>query len=307
MSYTYPAPPVTVTQGGTAYEVHQFLKSPTLIARRLRTVLEQRYIADYLLSGRFNAVGGAILYETGEEIFPADDPRAVTPGGEYPLTVMTGGELAAAKTVKWGRDSKVTDEAIARLFMNPVERAFQKLANGSVKFVDSVALAAIISKLTQTSPAGGAWTDGGQIIEDVLVAKANVVALNEGFDPNVVTLDDIQYAKVIARMIKDGLLPREAGNPIQAGDFPNILGLTWTATPNKPGTDPILVDNTQLGGMADENLQSPGYTRGPSGIGVEVKSIREDDTDQYRLRARRVTVPVILEPLAGIRITGTEL
>ncbi|OMH30647.1 hypothetical protein [Tersicoccus sp. Bi-70] len=306
MAYTYPAPPATVTQGGTAVETHQFLRTPTLISRRLQTLLAQKYIADFLLPARFQAVGGAILYETGESIFPDDDPEAIAPLGDYPKTVMSAGELAAAKTVKWGRDTEVSDESIARMQMNPVERALTKLANGNVRYVDSVALGVIASKLTQTYTGSG-WTSAEAIIDDVLGAKAKVEEDNvgEGFDLSVVVLKPTQYAKVMAKLIVDGLLPREAANPLNSGQFPNYLGLTWTTTTHSPVSDPLLVDNMQLGGMADEDLQSPGYTRSRGGVGVEVKSIRDDDIDGWKLRARRVTVPVVLEGRAGVRITGT--
>jgi hypothetical protein len=59
-----------------------------------------------------------------------------------------------------------------------------------------------------------------------------------------------------------------------------------------------VLDSSQLGGMADEDLGGPGYVRA-GGVGVETKSIRDDDNDQNRIRARRVTVPIVLEPTAG--------
>lgn len=310
MPYTYPAPPATVT-GGDTVEIHHLLKTPTLVARRLRTLLDQRYIADALLTGRFTAQGGAILYETGEPIFTDDDPEAVAPGANYPQTQASSGELAAAKTVKWGQDIPVFDEAIGRLGINPVDRAFTKLVNQSVKFVDSAALGVIASKITQTFDvtAGGgpgAWTTGDAIVEGVLLAKAKVTSLDEGYDPNVITLNDLQWAKAIARLIKAGLLPREAGNPVATGVWPEALGLTWLKSNHTSSTNPLLVDNTQLGGMADENIGGPGYIR-TAGVGVETKVIRKDENDSYLLRARRVTVPVVLEPNAGISITNTGL
>ena len=310
MSYTYPAPPAVVS-GGDTIEVHHLLKSPNLIARRLRTLLEQRYIADYLLRGRFTAVGGAILYDTGEEIFTEDDPEAIAPGAGYPLTQAVAGELAAAKTTKWGQDVPVTDEAIARLGIDPVNRAFSKLVNASVKFVDSAALAVIASKITATynvtgSGAPGAWTDGEKILAGVLEAKAQVNALNEGYSPDVIVLSDSQWARAMARLTIKGLLPRESGNPVVSGNWPQALGLTWVATPNSPVADPLLVDAEQLGGMADEELGGPGYIRS-GGVGVETKAIRDDKTDSYLLRARRVTVPVVLEAAAGVKITNTGL
>lgn len=309
--YTYPAPPVTVTQGGSATEVHHFMKTPSLIARRVATLADFSFISDFLLTGRYIAKGGAILYETGEEIFAADAPEAIAPGGEYPLTSMTGGELAAAKTVKWGRDSKVTDEAITRLLMNPVERAMRKQVNNMVRQVDGVALGVIASKVTQTfdTAATGSWTTAKGIIHGALGAKAKLEEdmEEEGYDLNVIVLPPTQYAAVMAEFISSGLLPRESGNPLTGRAFPDILGLTWTTSNHMPFTDPILVDNERLGGMADEKIASPGYVQSPgTSAGVEVKSIRDEDTDSYKVRARRVTVPVVIEPHAAVRLEGTR-
>ncbi|MGO3895358.1 phage major capsid protein [Brevibacterium aurantiacum] len=305
MAYVYPAPPVTVSQDATAYQVHQFMKTPTLISKRLRELVNEKFIADFLLSQRLVAQGGAILYETGEEIYPDDAPEAIAPGAAYPNTVMSEGELAAAKTIKWGRDSSVTDEAISRLLMSPVEKALRKLVNGTVRHVDSVALGVIASKITGTYT-GGPWTEASQIIEDVLTAKAKHEEdhVGESYDLNVIVLKPTQYAKVAAKLISDGMLPREAQNPVSTGVFGPYMGLTWTTSTHVPFTDPVLVDNEQLGGMADEKIASPGYTS-DDGIGVETKAIRRDETDRYDVRARRVTVPVVLEPNAGLRITGT--
>jgi hypothetical protein len=58
--------------------------------------------------------------------------------------------------------------------------------------------------------------------------------------------------------------------------------------------------------MADEKLGGPGYASAGD-FGVEVKSIRDDDAEGYKLRGRRVTVPVVTEPLAGVQLAGTGL
>ncbi|MEV5394492.1 hypothetical protein AB0K56_29615, partial [Nocardia farcinica] len=93
---------------------------------------------------------------------------------------------------------------------------------------------------------------------------------------------------------------------IYTGDFPQIAGLRFLPTPNLPVTGAAIVaDTTQLGGMADEKLGGPGYVSAGGSIpGVEVKTIRDDENDKYRLRSRRVTVPVVLEPRAAWKITG---
>src|SRR5437868_1992597 len=148
MPYTYPATAPTIS--GDTLTISRFLQSPTLVARRLRTLLEQRYIADALLTGRYRVSGGSIQYETGESIFTTDSPLAVAPGSEYPLTTIGTGTASLAKTVKWGQDGLVTDESISRQQMDPVNRALTKLANQNVKYVDSVALSAIASAVTAT-------------------------------------------------------------------------------------------------------------------------------------------------------------
>lgn len=309
MVYTYPAPPATTD--GSNITIHHMLNSPPTIARRMRTLLDKRYIADAILTGRFEARGGGIFYETGEPIFTQNDPESITPGAGYPKTQASGGTLASAKVSKWGQDSPVTDEAISRLGINPVNRAFTKLVNQSVKFVDGSALGVIASKVTQTYDvaavgATGAWTTGDAVVAGVLMAVARTRELDEGYEPDAIVLRDVQYARAVARLSASGLLPREDDNPLVTGEWPQVLGLTWMATNQSPTTNPLLLDRTQLGGMADENIGGPGYVR-TGGVGVETKVIRDDDTDSYNLRARRVTVPVVLEPNAGIQIIGTGI
>lgn len=304
----YAYPPAAPTLSGDVESISRFLQSPTLIARRLRTLLEQRYIADSILTGRFQVQGGAVVYETGESIFTNDNPTAVAPSSEYPLTSAGTGTASIAKTVKWGQDTVVTDEAIKRLMMDPVNRALIKLANQNVKYVDSVALSAIASTVSATAAAAASWASATakQILTDVMTAKANIVALNLGYDPDTVVVDDLNYAFAMAAFAAAGFLPRETNsqNPLVTGTFPTIDGMRWLPTPNIPTAGvAVVLDSQQLGGMADEDLGGPGYVS-TGGVGVQVKTLREDDTDEWRLRCRRVTVPVVIETGAARKITG---
>lgn len=314
--YTYPIPQLEGTL--SAEEVHRLLQSPVKVAQIVRSLANQRFIADWLLGGRYEAKGGAVLYDDqGEEIFAADTPEAIAPGGEYPLTVMTTGELKAAKTTKWGLDTEIYDEAIARLGIDPVNRALNRTVNSVVKLVDEITLGVIGSKVTASVASSATWTTGEAIVESVLTAKA--VGDNQGeggYNMNTALVSPVQFAKVGAYLISGGFLPREQGNVVLTGQLPiDALGVTWATSPHKPFADPMLVDRDQLGGMADEDLKSPGYSRvDPLGrrttVGVETKVNRlngEDDRDGYRPRARRVTVPVVTDKNAGIRITGTQI
>lgn len=303
MPYTYP--PVAPTLTGDTLSISRFLSSPTLVARRLRTILENRFIADYLLSQRFTVSGGAVLYETGESIFTNDSPEAVAPGSEYPVTTASTAAASLAITQKWGQEGHITDEQIARSPLPAVERVLTKLGNQNVKFIDSLALSAVSSAVSQSTAAAAAWNTAtaGQILKDVALAKANILALNQGYDPDTVVLSDLAWANAYAAFVTAGLLPREADNPLISGSFPVIDGLTWLPTPNLPTAGNVLIaDHTLLGGMADENL-SGGYAEtGP--VGVQTKTVREEKTDQWTLRVRRVTVPVVQEPASAWKITG---
>lgn len=305
MPYTYP--PAAPTLSGDVETINRFLQSPTLVSRALRTLAQQRYISDRVLSQRFQVSGGAVLYETGESIFTADNPRAVAPGSEYPLTTAPTGQASIAKTVKWGQDTKVTDEAITRQLMNPVNRALLKLVNQNVKFIDGIALSAIASSITNTTAVAASWKTAtpAQMLTDVSQAKASILALNQGYDPDTVVLDDATWARAYAGFVSGGFLPREAAaGAVVTGQFAVIDGMTFLPTPNLPTPGTILiVDSKMLGGMADEDLGGPGYANAGA-PGVEGKSIRDDEDDLYRLRMRRVTVPIVQEPAAGFVLTG---
>lgn len=304
MAITYPAPAPSID--GDQLTISTFLKNPALVARRIRTLADQRFIADALLTGRFTVVGGAIQYEQGESLYSDRAPQAIAPGSEYPLTSIGTGESQIAKTEKWGQDSLVTDESIARQKMDPVNRALAKQVNQMVRTVDSIAMSAINSQVTQTHAATAAWdTSGATILRDVLVTVAKMNALNEGFTADTLVVDDLTFAIIASDEKIAGLRAREdKSNPVYSGDFPVIGPCRVLPTPNL-GMDKtaFLVDSTQLGGMGDEKLGGPGY-HSAEGVGVEAKTIRDDDNDQWKIRARRVTVPVVLEPKAAYKIAG---
>lgn len=307
---TYPAPGPTVN--ADAVTIHQFMKSPTSIARRVRTLLQQRYIADALLKQRLIAQGGAVLYDTGESLFTGEDAEIVNPGSEYPIITMNGGTLSLAKVDKWGQDSIVTDEAIARQLRNPVDKALSRLANQNVKTVDGVAMSVISSAVTQTQAAAGVWSaaTADAMLKDIKLADNKVKALNEGYVTDTVVLDDLNWTYAFLAFVKAGYLPKEsvANNPVLTGQFPSIDGKVWLTSPNALAGTVMVLDSNELGGMADEDLGGPGYVSaaGPSTAPVQVKSIREDVEDRYRVRARRVCVPVVTDPGAACKVTGVS-
>lgn len=316
-SETYPPGPPTIS--GDIISTNRFLKDTPLVARALRTIEQEQLVSDRLLTGQSYTESGSVQYEQDEGIYADREPRAIAPGGEYPLTPISAGEVQTAHTVKWGQDSEVTDESVNRRRNNPVRRALVKLANSSVLKIDGIATSAINSAVTQNTAAAAVWVSGTpNILRDVLKAVAQLQKLKIGLMPDTVWVDLDVFAAVASDEKLMALFSREypgVGNaPVQQGlDSPYVRrtgGLTWVTSPVAPISNAAMVlDSSRLGEFVDELLPAPGYVRatGPGGrpVGMtQVKTIRDDDNDRWRVRARRITVPVVTEPRAAWKITG---
>lgn len=303
MAITYP--PVAPTLSGDTLTISRFLNNPTAVSRRLRTIAENRFIADVLLSGRIE--GSSILYETDESIYTADAPEVVAPGAQYPRTLAPTGTAAVANPVKWGQEVPITDEEVGRFRGQAVERNLAKVINYLVLTVDSTALAVITSAVTQSVPATAVWdAAGANPLLDLLRAKATIRALNKGYDPDVVAVDDFAFAYIVGNLNMLATMAREAGTTVSmSGDLPVLAGLRILPTPNLPtaGTA-IVADSTMLGALGYERIPSPEYQGDPAN-GVETLTRRNPlGNDEWLVRGRRPVVPFVQEPGAGCKLTG---
>lgn len=309
MPGTYPAAPPTLT--GDLESISRFLQSPTQLRRRLRDYTDLRFISDQVLTQRFRTTGGAILYEQSEP-FVTDRPvESVAAGAEYPFANLPVGTAAIASVAKWGQKVRLTDEEIARNIYAAaaLDRNLRKVVNSVIKQVDSVTMSAVTSAVTanvSASPGSGATRWGlatPKILFDILSAKAAVYALNLGYRPDTLLVGDTAYALMMSDTAVTNALRREdSNNPIYTGQIEIIGGLTIVVGGSMAGLDPYVLDSTQLGGMADEQDQAPGYA--VSDLAVQVKSMRKDDFDAWDLQGRRKTVPVVQEPGAACKIAN---
>ena len=296
MPVTYPPLAPAVTADGTL-SISRFLNSPALLQRRLRTLAENRFIGDVLLTGRAAPSGGAVQFEQGESIFQDRPVEAIEPGARFPTTSLGQGTSLVAAVRKWGIDTIVTDEAVRRLLMNPVERAFAKLTNGVVRQVDVVSLAAINAAVTQTMAVGVPWATSTRILRDILTGVATIRGLNQGFEPDTLVVSDTTYSVLLSdATISGGLAREDRNNPIYTGQFPVIAGIRILVSPNLPTANTaLLLDSTALGAMVDEVPLSAGSIRQEDGPTV---------VEGWVLRAKRVVVPIVQEPGAALVFTA---
>ena len=285
-------PPNAPTVSGDLVTISRFLNSPTLVERRLRSVTEQRFIADQLLTGRANPSGGAIQFEQSESIYTDQAVESIHPGTEFPITGLGAGPTQIAQVEKWGQDALVTLESVQRERRSPVDRAMNKIANAVVRQVDTVALAAIAAAPIQTF-AGADWTaaTADSILRQIAEAVAMIRGLNEGFEPDTLVIDDDRYVDLIAKQtIRDAI--DNAENTGYTGSIGRLAGLRIMVSPNLPTAGTALVlDSNNLGGLADETP-------------LQGRSWWEEVPERWRIRGKRVTVPYVNEPDAAVEITG---
>jgi hypothetical protein len=302
-------PPAPPTLSGDILNISRFLSSPTAIRRRLRTYVDLRFISDQILTQRFNSAGGAVLYEQSEPFLTDRPVEAVSPGASYPKAGIPTGTAALAAVSKWGQAIEITDEDISRNVYGGqlVDRNLQKLVNSIIAQVDAVTMSAIASAVTATSAAtSGHWSVNGTaaILRDILLAKKVITDLKLGYNPNVLLVDDLMWAYLMSDdKITNALRRETTDNPVYSGTIDTLAGLAIINSPNAPA-DPMVLDSTQLGGMADETPSAPGYAI--SDLAVQVKSIRVDENDMWKMQGRRLTVPVVQEPGSAVVITGTH-
>ena len=300
-NYTYPISPSQLSTV-TAVEAAGFLKNPLLIARRLSELItENKLMSHYLLSGRWQIVGGALMLESevaDEEADLATD--VVAPGAEYPTESLSDAQRHLITAQKRGRKRTITDEGVTRSAMNIVERNLTGLANKVIRNWEAVSMSVVQSADLGTITCDP-WTDGDTIITAVETAKAEMTGLGKDYNPSVLVITDAQWAKVAAA-IKD-MLPSN-DDTIAKGGFPQTLGLSWVRSQYLPKDwVPTLFDRDYFGGIAHEAILSEGYV--PIGNGLaEVKRERSKDVDGTDITVRKTDVPVIRNADAGLKILG---
>lgn len=305
-------PPPANTISGDNLTASRFQNSTPLLARALRDFAELRYVGNLLLPNRVSTTSGSINWESpGEGITAADLPELVAPGAEYRLTQTSNGVVNTSAVAKYGEDTTITDEAVARFNFTALNKSILKMHNSAKLLIDSAVLAVInTAASTYTAAAFAKWDGSGvapKILKDILNAKAQMKSLNLGYNPDTLVIDEFVWVNLaIDTAIATAMAREDKSNPIYSGNFEVIAGLEVITVPtlNLPGkvnTSAFVMDRGNAGFILTESLGG-GYT--PAGDLTEFKSWREEGVDGVRARIRANFQPVVTDPGAIFKISA---
>jgi hypothetical protein len=320
--------------GGPQVTVDTALQMPNILARALTDLAYQRFVADRILArGTPDQVrGGAAVFQRAESLFPDRQAELVGVRSEWPRTGWTVPDLFAAAVKKYGLESIVSDEARRRNAMDQLARALRKIANSTVRFVDSVAMTLITTDpAVQTASATATWTGvSAKIIADLAAARNLIQNIDLGYVANTLIINPAQELALLTDTTIQGVLPRESTprNAVVTGRPVPILGLDQILVTNQLAAGKYIVcDAGTVGTIADEQpMAEEGYysydvAAGggpgsvPAGLGAPsigplnqptmyAKTYREDSTDGTVVRGARFPAMWISEPQAAVYGSG---
>ncbi len=286
----------------TWLEAIEFVHTPHMVTRRMNDIItEDRLLSHYLLSGRWEMVGGALILE--EELAtptPTGESEIVAPGAEYPTMSVeeAGRRLAFAQKIGGARE--LTDEAVKREGFNKVESTLRRICNKGIRDWESTSMS-VIKSAAVPEYTSQAWTDPDVFLTEVDTAKVTMVELDKDFDPTEIIVTERQW--IALKPIIKKLLP-DADTRIVNDEKFNLCGLTWHRSRFLP-TDwvPTLMDREMFGGIGHETLPAKKYCSVEGGL-VEVKVTDLERVDGVRIQWRKTDVPIIRNVDAALRVKG---
>lgn len=290
----YPAGAPSI-DGQGRITVEQFLRQPSRVQRVITDLTNERFLAERIFSSG-DAQGGAVIYDqvTASELYTDRDVQAIEPGSNFPIVTSGEGAPKVAAVTKWGGAAVMTYEAVRRDSRDTLNRELTKLRNTIVRKVDTVAIAALDAAPINTD-VGTDWSDGtaGNPIVDIATAQSIIDDADMGYVTDTVIANPAQRVDLLTRKDVRDSLPREgtAANPIASGQFQGFMGLTWYFTNRVPAGTAYFLSSTMAGSLRDE---LPLYSR----------VINQEERERWLVQAARVTVPIVTDPKAVLKMTG---
>jgi hypothetical protein len=288
-------PPGGPVVAGNLITVDSFLRNPSRVQRVVENLALNRFVAD-LIFANGDAQGGAVIYDqvTGSDLFTDRDVQAIEPGSEFPIVDVGEVSPKVAAVTKWGGAALITYETRRRDNRDVLNRDLTRLRNTIIRKVDTVAMAALAAAPVTTQVASGDWTTTGDIIGDLETARSAIEDVDLGYEADTIIINPSQRIDVRKNAGLRAALPREAaaGNPVTTTDLNGLLNFpNWVVTNRVPAGTIWVLNAKVVGSQRDE-------------LALYTRVVDQPDRERTLVQAARVTVPIITDPLAAVKITG---
>lgn len=308
---------------GPRLTVNQMVKEPTLIPKRILSMLEQDFfMMESVFRNAGGAPGGAALFYESEPLFADSNPEIVEEYGEIPVITDSTGKPLVAKTVKRGGAIMVSQEMINRNNVDRVNQKMTKLKNSFAATFEDLSINTFLGNASiPTLTAGGVWgtttaSATANVYVDLYKAMYNIMNADAdtsngtgvqkfGFKPNTIVLNTV----VLVKLLNDANVTKvlQVGDaatrqPFISGASPDALGrvvfgafgLNVIGSWRIPADKAIVCEAKTVGGYVDE------VPLGATPL-YEIKS-----RESWRADVTRTTGFFIDQPKAALIISGVN-
>lgn len=295
---------------GPRITVAAMVKQPTVIPKRILSMLENQFIADSILRKLPPTQSGAYVYEESTPLFAEGDAPVVAEFGEIPLISGRVGARRVAVTVKRALGVQVSQEMVNRNDIDAVNTQIKQVKNTFIRTWETVFVNALLNHPdVHTMPAGAAWDDPASALREDLIEATNLIENSSlagdadedffGFSPNTM---------VIGRNVRDALMLSDDFNKAYVdnkadesvlytgklpGRFFNVDAFLISREMDRLAPDSaILLERKTVGGIGDERpiRSTPLY--------------EQKERESWRTDTVRQSAVVIDQPMAACIITN---
>lgn len=307
---------IVSSQDGPRLTVASLMRSPTLIPKRLISMLSQAFLVDALLRQGNDTKSGVVMFYESTPLFTDEDPQVVSEFGEIPTTNGKLGTPKTARTVRRAMGLRVSKTMMDRNDVDAVNTQLTQIKNTMIRAWEDALFSALVANPSiQSITTDTPWSDAlSHIRKDVNAArfKVETAAIDVAGDQRLMFkadtlvisdiskndfLDSDEVTKPYVGNIADENLQYTGRLPQRFQDLDVVV--SWRLDKYINGAA-IVCQRNVMGGVSDERklASTPMYGEGNGPNGGPTESWRTDTTRQSAL--------FVDQPLAVCTILGVH-
>lgn len=289
--------------------VEQYLKDPTLISDAILSLTPDLFITESLFGGTVGAPGGAVKFRANADkyVLEAADINdntadfAIDEGSRFHQVYQEEPDEQVVKTRKYGIEGWITYEEESRNDLPALQRLTTRMTNTMAKYFDKAALnrlatAGNIRSLNRTASFYTRTTT--TIIDDLMNAVDMVeddTAAGGVYNTTAFVMSKRTYSMLRRNTSIQDLFEKGPSNPVFGGEISSLVGIPILVSRWMRDDMVFAMERGGIGTIADE-------------VPLFVKPIERDEgRERIFTRVKRVSVAVVTDPGAIVRITNVNV